>query len=220
MAKLMQKLNDIMSSIQPMEKLGLNTFSNYKYLSDEQIIMTVRKELCKNGVHMIVSTKDAMIVEAVCKMTRVYVEVKFFDVTDGECITVQGIGDGADKGDKGIYKAITGAVKYVLIKNFMLPTGDDPEVNSEHDKPSRSKLDVAAEILESILPNSKRKWSEEQVVVLKHYTSKWVDDPEFMVSVCLDKSLVPPADYDIATIKAWCSSNASLLFELHKGVKP
>jgi hypothetical protein len=35
-------------------------------------------------------------------------------------------GEGADAGDKAPYKAMTGALKYVL-QSFLLSTGDDPE---------------------------------------------------------------------------------------------
>ena len=35
-----------------------------------------------------------------------------------------------DKGDKALYKAKTGALKYFLADNFMVATGDDPETES------------------------------------------------------------------------------------------
>ena len=37
-------------------------------------------------------------------------------------------GTGGDQTDKGMYKAITGAIKYIFIKHFLIPTQDDPEV--------------------------------------------------------------------------------------------
>ncbi len=53
--------------------------------------------------------------------------------------TFSGAGAGNDRnkngvGDKGTYKAITGATKYALMKTFLLETGDDPEVASDHDR--------------------------------------------------------------------------------------
>src|SRR5699024_6730814 len=41
---------------------------------------------------------------------------------------------GQDAGDKAVYKAITGATKYALMKVFMIPTGDDPEQDYEADE--------------------------------------------------------------------------------------
>lgn len=43
-------------------------------------------------------------------------------------------GYGDDAGDKGIYKAITGGVKYMLMKTFQISTGDDPEGDESTDK--------------------------------------------------------------------------------------
>jgi hypothetical protein len=53
-----------------------------------------------------------------------------------------------DEGDKHIYKAYTGAIKYFLINNFMLSTGDDPEMDSpkikqEAPKPKKLKKEKA-----------------------------------------------------------------------------
>lgn len=42
-------------------------------------------------------------------------------------------GQGVDSGDKGIYKAITGANKYFIYKLLNLPTGDDPESGNQTD---------------------------------------------------------------------------------------
>ena len=57
------------------------------------------------------------------------VTYKFVDIESGESIGDFACGQGADKGDKGVYKAITGAIKYVYMKTFNIPTGDDPEKN-------------------------------------------------------------------------------------------
>ena len=37
------------------------------------------------------------------------------------------VGEGADTGDKGVYKSYTGALKFFYMKWFMVATGDDPE---------------------------------------------------------------------------------------------
>lgn len=36
-------------------------------------------------------------------------------------------GMGSDTGDKAVYKAMTGALKYALRQAFLIPTGDDPD---------------------------------------------------------------------------------------------
>ena len=63
-------------------------------------------------------------------ITNIDMTIAIIDVESGEKIEVPWAGQGADKGDKGMYKAFTGGLKYFLMKMFMLPTGDDPEVNN------------------------------------------------------------------------------------------
>lgn len=61
------------------------------------------------------------------------------------------IGEGMDTGDKAIYKAITGAQKYVLMKTFLIPTGDDPELEELPQKPQpQSKKITIEQLLERI----------------------------------------------------------------------
>jgi hypothetical protein len=49
------------------------------------------------------------------------------------------VGEGQDAGDKAVYKAMTGALKYCLLKTFLIPTGDDPERDETPAKPPAPK---------------------------------------------------------------------------------
>ena len=51
-------------------------------------------------------------------------------------------GQGADNGDKAIYKAISGTKKYFYAVTFAISTGDDPENETGHTKVPEKK-DVA-----------------------------------------------------------------------------
>jgi hypothetical protein len=53
------------------------------------------------------------------------------DGDSGETISWQSIGTGSDATDKAAYKAATGALKYALLTGFLIPTGDDPENDSD-----------------------------------------------------------------------------------------
>lgn len=48
-------------------------------------------------------------------------------------------GTGFDTGDKGIYKADTGAFKYFAANNFLVATGDDPEATDDPDTALKKK---------------------------------------------------------------------------------
>ena len=59
------------------------------------------------------------------------VEFTFIDAETGETESFTVVGEGQDSGDKAVYKALTGATKYALMKTFLIPTGDDPERDEE-----------------------------------------------------------------------------------------
>jgi hypothetical protein len=54
------------------------------------------------------------------------------DGETGETLSWDMYGQGSDSLDKGAFKSTTGAVKYGLLKLFLVPTGDDPERESAH----------------------------------------------------------------------------------------
>lgn len=55
-------------------------------------------------------------------------------------------GYGDDAGDKGIYKALTGAVKYALMKQFLVSTGDDPEGDTSTDERAAARQASARQV--------------------------------------------------------------------------
>jgi hypothetical protein len=66
------------------------------------------------------------------KIYTLTVEYTLYDGESGEEMKFTILGQGEDSGDKGTYKAMTGATKYALMKLFLIPTGDDPENDTEH----------------------------------------------------------------------------------------
>ena len=133
MLKILEKLHKIQSEIGRMEKDGKNSFQNYSYLSETQVTTKMKDVLESNQVVFSYSAKTASTypfknAKGVQNfLTNVDVSYSFYDVESGEKIRGLVSGQGTDSGDKGVYKAITGAVKYIFMKNFLIPTGDDPE---------------------------------------------------------------------------------------------
>jgi hypothetical protein len=150
---LVGKLAKIMGAVGWVEKKGHNKFFNYDYAREVDILDAVRNLLSENSVFMTTSiisresqatgrtTRDG----APIFLTHVTTLHVFMDGDSGERIEVQGSGSGEDSSDKGVYKAITGAIKYVVTKNFLIPTGDDvenePEPEIQTIKPRKTPYD-------------------------------------------------------------------------------
>lgn len=123
-----QKLHAIQKEVKKMEKDGVNEFHKYNYLSETQVTELFKGLLEKHGVMFIYgSTIDSTESVGTSMLTNVTVHYEFVDVDTQESVIGSAAGQGTDKGDKGVYKAITGAIKYIFMKTFLIPTGDDPE---------------------------------------------------------------------------------------------
>lgn len=128
---LFTKLAEVLAEVGRVPKNGFNDFHKYHYVMEADLLDAVRDKLSQRGVFVFASvdevTKDGTLTTA--KMT-----FTFADGETGETFAVHAYGTGDDKADKGVYKAITGATKYFVMKNFLVPTGDDPEGDTDTDK--------------------------------------------------------------------------------------
>lgn len=135
-ASICKKVLAVMREVGYVQKGGKNDFQGYKYASEADAIASLRPALIKHGLFLIPSVESVGMDEYACvNVTMLY---RLFD-EEGNFITFRAAGSGTDKnskgvGDKGIYKALTGASKYALLKTFLMETGDDPEVATEHDR--------------------------------------------------------------------------------------
>lgn len=138
--KLVKKLAEVMKQVKYIQKTGRNTFHNYNYATEADVNEKVREVLAEQNVIMIPNVKSQSYREHINNkgkteyITTAEVEFTFIDGETGETIAFTTFGEGQDAGDKGTYKAITGAQKYALMKTFMIPTGDDPEADKGVDE--------------------------------------------------------------------------------------
>jgi hypothetical protein len=125
--KVAQKIFKIMGMVEYLKKDGKVEFGStkYKYLSEEKITQQIREKLLEVGL-IIVPTK-CKVMELPNQCEAVEMEYAIIDTDTGESIEVSIAGKGQDKGDKSMYKALTGAYKYMQRQTFAIPTGDDPD---------------------------------------------------------------------------------------------
>jgi len=134
---LASKMIKIMKEVPAIEKSGRNTFHKYSYATEADISAAFSTAMKNNNVFMFSSITDReCTVFKTAKgadsfLVTVKLEITFIDADSGETFVSTFYGDGTDSGDKGIYKAITGAQKYALMKTFLLQTGDDPENDNQ-----------------------------------------------------------------------------------------
>jgi hypothetical protein len=134
-------LAEMQSDKKVISKSGNNKFDRYSYAMLEDYIRETKNVLAKHGFFIITSTSEALRLDN--RTTKAggsehAVQVKLavrLIHKSGEWIEVECLGEGQDRADKAIYKAITGARKYAIASLLGLATSDDPEADEENTPP-------------------------------------------------------------------------------------
>ena len=127
-AEIGKKKSAVRSKVERIKKNGENKQQGYKYAEAADIYDEVRSILHEErlGFDSDVLEEWTEHTQKGAPITKVRLLITWTDLDTGYFEEMQVIGTGLDYGDKGIYKAYTGAEKYALVLTFMIPTGDDP----------------------------------------------------------------------------------------------
>lgn len=131
--KLAGKMVAAMKDIDAVLKNGRNDFQKYNYVRAADVANEAREAMITHGIAFTYdvvdaihweSTKEGKSTNYFCQLT---VMVTFTDADSGEQMSGRVVGWGSDTLDKAPFKAMTGAVKYALRMNFLIPDENDPE---------------------------------------------------------------------------------------------
>lgn len=138
---LITKLCEVMALVKWIKKSGYNSFHNYAYATEADLADAIREPLAERHVFIFPDVVDVKRtpheVETAkggirkTQLTEIMVRWTFVDGDTGESRDVHIPGVGEDASDKGFYKSFTGSEKYMLMKTFLIPTGDDPEAETK-----------------------------------------------------------------------------------------
>lgn len=122
----------------PVKKDKKNEYNKYSYLSEAKYKELFTKLLSENGLELSASCVEEREIQTGSNSMgcgRIVVwDFTLSDVDTGFSETMRSIAEGWDSGDKAIYKAHTGALKYFLANTFMVASGDEVE----NDEPPRT----------------------------------------------------------------------------------
>ena len=121
------KVAKVMGAVHRIPKNGRNDFHKYDYVTEADLVDTIRPLMAEIGLVLIASQDER---DDSGEVVRIHHTFTFFDADDGSSVEFGVWGEGHDKLDKGSYKAFTGAMKYALMKSFLVSTGDDPELDT------------------------------------------------------------------------------------------
>lgn len=157
---LYQKISAVMKDIQYLQKddkVSTGASGSYKAMSEEKVTQTVRESLITHGLIILPvaqshNREELRDKENVLKgyLSIVDTQYKIVDVESGQFELLASSGTGADSQDKGVGKAMTYSYKYLLLRTFAIPTGDDP------DKVSSATLDEQHEAAKQTTPQPQK----------------------------------------------------------------
>jgi len=133
------KIAAILGSLGEEKPAGHNKHFSYDYWSSEQVTGLFRSRFTEHGLTLMADVIDYDVKEGKTSkgghtwLTTVRVYFLVTDVETGEKTGGHGIGQGDDPGDKGSNKAMSGALKYWLLKTFLMG-GEDAEADERTDK--------------------------------------------------------------------------------------
>lgn len=173
MSQLYAALVLAQSKCRYIQMTGVNKEQGYRFASDEDIMKVVNPAMTEAGLVAVPLEHRTTTTERTTKSGSKMLVVDL--VSDylvahvsGQSIVVRAVGSGQDTGDKAVYKAITGSLKYLYRALFALPIGLDAEVATPEDKPA-----------------GKPKETKEEKVArqAEHHPSWTKDQPGFMKSL-------------------------------------
>lgn len=142
--QLYQKMLNVYKAVDYLQKDDQVKFgqTNYKAISEEKVTSTVRAALVDNGLIVFPIEQEH---KKEGNLSTVDVKYKLVDTETGEYEIIVSSGTGADTQDKGVGKAMTYAFKYLFLRTFAIPTGEDPDKvsNAELDEKERKAKEAA-----------------------------------------------------------------------------
>jgi hypothetical protein len=136
-AKLFAKIAAVMSEVRTLEKTGENKFDKYSYVTADAIAIKVGGIMAKHKLALLPSLISVETGEYTTQKGGTnFRTVAHFQMTlacgeTGATWTSQWSGEAIDRSDKSISKAAVSAVKYFLLKTFLLAGGDEEDADAE-----------------------------------------------------------------------------------------
>ena len=166
MDNIFQKINKVMNDVKYLMKddevvTNAKTGASYKAITEEKVTSELRKAMIKHGIviipiEMITKREDETLKDfqgndKVNRITTVETRYRIQNIDDkDDYIIAVSAGTGVDTQDKGVGKAMTYAYKYLLLRTFAIPTGEDAdqissEVYSSQFQTQKTKITEAEE---------------------------------------------------------------------------
>lgn len=167
--KIYAAIAAVMADVGAVGKDATNTFDRYKYRSIDAVMNAMHPAMAKHNVfvtpEVLEQTREDRTSKTGGPMIYSVTKVRYtFYTDDGSQVTATVIGEGMDRGDKSMNKAMSAAFKYALFQVFCIPT--EEMVDSETDSPEPSAKQKAQP-----QQNQKVAEAEDRAAIIRNFNS-------------------------------------------------
>lgn len=200
MDNIFQKISKVMEDVKYLAKddmvvTNTKTGAGYKAITEEKVTTAVREALIRHGIVIVpieqTHTRTDEVLQdyqgnqKVSRLATVDVKYRIQNIEDkDDYIIATSSGTGVDTQDKAVGKAMTYSYKYLLLRTFAIPTGEDTDKISS-DVYSEQFIKKAPKITRTTKDTSS-KISAEQANTLRQTIKGKGEDSYFKIRAILD----------------------------------
>lgn len=153
---ILKAINRVMKAVGYIKKNA--NVQGYKAVTHDEVTAKIRPAMIEAGIVFNISIKNSEMFEGgrtqkgnIIWFYKAIYEAIFYEVESGEFITEQVEAHALDHGDKAPGKALSYATKAILLKTFLLETGENDESRQEIDQAMEEQKAIArSQVLHSI----------------------------------------------------------------------
>lgn len=161
--RIFELIPKIMGEIGAIGKNGTNTYDNYKFRSIDDVYNKVQPVLARNGVFfkptVLESNESTVVSQKGAAQVRIKQKVEYtFYASDGSSFSTIVEGEAIDRADKATNKAMTAALKYMLIQVFCIAIdgNNDADGSSPSSECSEEEIKIYSSKVRELLNEKNR----------------------------------------------------------------
>lgn len=155
-----QAIGAVMRDTMPVGKDQVNTHQRYNFRGIDDLMSAVAGPLRAHGVFIVPEVVEHTTERRGEKMTAVYLKMRYrIYGPDGSCIDATVPGEAADTADKATNKAMSAALKYLLLTLLMIPVDARSIDDGDRDHPETDRRTSAPQQPQQGRPAEPDQWA-------------------------------------------------------------
>ena len=191
---IVTKLCRVALKIESVEKKGFNDHHKYAYVREAELTAAARGLLAEEGLWIIPAVTG---LERTGSLVTLKMDFQLIDGASGDVVHVPWYAEGSDASDKGITKALTNGLKYLLYKLLLLPAVGD---NGEYSDAENTRYSAPVERAVTPKTNVVLEPPDDGLYIIKSIEHKQSSKGEFLLVTLHDGRKASVAAWDMAEI--------------------